>query len=265
MKHPRVLLAILAVGSTVQAFEFTAPVPYRLWEVQPGVTFTSARGTYDESGDFEELTSGTSVTATTGALRAKYGFLPGWNLEIAETYAWNNVDLGWLSYSTDGLGQPEIALKWMDESGIGLGVSVILPTGSSEIVGTDPYTGFEFGGLFSQEGERWFVDGGVGYLKSLEKDGYQPGGTLVATVKPRFKLDRRFALSVETQFAKRFKSEYHGTSTGTDGYLLALAPGVGFGLSNTESIDVSVPFSLLGKNARAIWGLDVQVHWRFGG
>lgn len=264
--NSRYFICLLAISSSLMAFDLNAPVGAGQLGIDPGLAYSSVRGAYDNSGNFQELGSGYSYTTTGGRLLIKYGFLPGMDLEFTANYGWIKLNSAWGSYSFDGMGRPEIALKYLSESGMGVATGVELPIGSKEIVGTDPVASFQFAGFFSEDTDPWLVEGGVSYTLNLaDKYDNRRANTLSVLFKPQRKLDPRFSLSMEAAFAKALEGEIEGEADGNDGYLFAIAPGAKFSYSNTESVELSGPFTVLGKKASAVWGLNLQAHWCFGG
>ena len=93
---------------------------------------------------------------------------------------------------------------------------------------------------------------------------FNPGDIFGIFVKPEFLVSEMLGIYVLANWEFAGEDEFGGTAGDNAGNLLVLAPGVNFKVNDMVALEANVPLSLMGKNAGAYWGLNINAYFSFG-
>lgn len=258
MKRTLSVVAFAAVASF--AFDQYAPVAPKTLQAGVSYGYTAFTGEYDADGEKQDYD--TDPAANAPGLRLKYGIIPGLDAELALDYVMLNEDAGDVS----GISKPEIGVKYVHpEIGAGGYLNVVLPVGSEDIVGDDPNTTIEVGALYVKSFGQFAVNALAGYDFMLENDAKLKQDVIKAMLQGQFNVTEQVGPYLAAEFDKALEAQYDGEGIPeSDGYVLAIVPGVNVKPVEKVDVELYVPFTVMGQTARAAWGIGANVSYSLG-
>lgn len=226
MKNKIAVLS-LALASSVFALDEYLPVAPQTLELDAGISHLSP-----EVGD----------AALSIPLQAKYGVMPGMDLELALNYG--------VSGST-GLAQPELAAKYaIGATGIAAFVNLLLPvaTGDKDVPGSG--LGIAPGAVFGKNYDKVQAVAMAYYQINMEDDGVTPDNIFRLYLKPGYMVNEKLAGYVGLDYAMQ------GDANSTK-----LVPGLTYVLSPALALEANVPVVIAESNVGKSWGIWASVYY----
>jgi hypothetical protein len=268
------VMAIIGLGliSSSFALDEYLPVEAGKLEVDFAYNLASKTGDYDSDGDKKDLADGASSSIQLIPLQLKYGIMPGLDVEVVLAYKMTSdkadaaPPFPAVDNSSSGLDQPEIAVKYaMTEIGAGAYVNFIAPFATGDFADPDaPPMALAFGAVYSKLLVPQFnLAAQLQYRLNFEGESkFQAGNVFMLYAKPEFRfsefggayLGLKYEMAGETQFdGKAFKD--------SDGNMFTVLPGWNATWLPNLATEVNIPYTLMGKNATAYWGINVNVYY----
>jgi Putative MetA-pathway of phenol degradation len=266
MKKAVAMMSLAMAGTSFGLDEYL-PVEAGKLEVDVGYSLINSTGAYDPDGEKQDLADGESAMGHAIPLQLKYGIIPGLDVEVLWAFqmaSYKNEDLD-IDESASGLGQPEIALKYaLMDVGVGAYVNFIAPFATGDFADPDsPPMALALGAVYSKLFVPQFnLTAQLQYKLNFEaEDSTQDGNVLTVYAKPEFRFNEFGGAYLGLKYDMTGESSFDGESRkDTDGYLFTLLPGWNATWLPTVSTEVNVPFTLMGKNAEATWGINAAVY-----
>lgn len=257
-------LLVLAAASFAADIDHEMPIAPGTSELRAGYDQGFGTGGYDNDGKKWDNT-GSPIT-TTPMLQAKYGIVPGVELDAALLYEFRNADASGTGKAVDGLKRPELGVKYLhQETGLGAFAVLYAPIGSEDIEGDAPVTTIEGGILYGKRFDRIVVNAAASYVFGTENEGLWKQDMLDFHGKASYELDGQLAPNLALDLRKKLESKIDGSSQkDSDGHLLVVRPGATWIANERMRMEGSIPFTVLGRNDWSWWGLSLAGIWSFG-
>lgn len=251
-------LALLAVSGGAFAFDQYLPVAKNKLEADAEFSYSALTG-YDDGGS---RSSHGSPSLMTPAIQLKYGIIDGLDAEVYAEYDIANKDAGDVS----GINRPQVAIKYAHpELGVGAFVNVAIPVGSKDIVGDSPATQIQGGVIYGKTFGQIVANAFADYQYSTEDDNKTKQDAIEVYAQGQFNVTPIVGPYLGVDFVKTFEHKYDGEGADDAGYLLTLKPGSNFTINDKFAAELTVPVSIIGKNAAPAtsWGVYVGAYYTF--
>ena len=281
------LAAVLAAATGAMAWDEYGALGARKLEVDAMFNYYGYTGGYDEDGTKQDADG--SPAAMNPVLGLKYGIIDGLDVELAVPYLMLNKD--YAGDDLNGLDRVNLGVKYT-HPGTGLGgfLAVDLPLGSKDIVGEDPATSIHVAAQYIKTFGPVFLADFVKYQLNLEVEDVKKADMLEIYVKPQYNVTDKIGPYVGIDYAfnvgdgKKISDPTEGltseeiallVSAGEDltptskeydpeTSALTIKPGVNWIVNDAFAVEANVPFTVLGKNSDAYWGVYAAVYYTIG-
>lgn len=260
----RTLSAVALVAASSFAFDQYAPIAPKTIEVDLGYGYAAGTGYYDVDGEKQDLEGSPAVQ--TPSLQIKYGIIPGLDIEASAAFELDNEDASPTGEAVSGLTQPEIGVKYgHPEIGAGAFVNVIIPAGGKDIVGDEPSTTIELGGIYNKVFGQVGVNAIASYGLQLENADKYKQDVISVLAQGQYNVNEQVGPYLAVGFDKALEASFDGESVkDSDSQLLTVIPGLNYKANDKISAELSVPVTVMGKNAGAGWGIAAGFYYTIG-
>jgi len=262
-------LALLAISGGAFAFDQYLPVAPNKLEADLEFNYITPTGSYVGT---DKVSATGSPNEMAPALQLKYGIIPGLDVEAYVEYDIYNKDAGF-GYddngdpkAVNGLGRPQLAIKYAHpELGIGGFVNVALPLGSKDIVGDKTPTQIMGGIIYGKTFNQIVVNAFADYQYNTENAAKIKQDAIEAYAQGQFNVTPMVGPYLGVDFLKTLNASMDGTSFDPSiaGYLLTLKPGANLTINDKFAAELTVPVTVMGKNAGTYWGIYVGAYYTF--
>ncbi|MEO6097864.1 MAG: transporter [Fibrobacteria bacterium] len=271
MKKVVAIVGLALIGSSFGLDEYL-PVEASKLEVDLAYNLVSKMGDYDPDGKKVDLVSGSSASLSTIPLQIKYGIMPGLDLEVLWAFGMLGIKqdaagfIPKIDTTFTGFGQPEIAVKYaLMDIGAGAYVNFIAPFATGDFAEPDaPPMALALGAVYTKLFMPQFnLTAQVQYRLNFEaKDSTQDGNVFTVYAKPEFRFNEFGGAYLGLKYDMTGESKNSGEAIDdSDGNLFTLLPGWNATWLPNLATEVNVPYTLMGKNSEASWGVNVNVYY----
>jgi hypothetical protein len=239
--------AFLCMAWAVAGFGKDVSQPVKPGALELGVGFGYARsiGAYDSARNFNGYPAGFKPSAFGSPLRVKYGIGHGVDFKAEWDASSTNKDAG----DKQGMGQPRLGIRY-NRPTTGLFSTITLPFATGDNADADLYTSLEMGGQVRKR---------VNQLRFTTLGSYTSAVHKRDIVRLSFKPE----IVASEGLASYCRVEYLTVLDG-DAYWLLLNPGVRVDFSSAFAVDAVAPVTFLGRNAPALWSIQIIAYWTLG-
>lgn len=265
MKKAIAMMSLAMAGTSFGVDEYL-PIEAGKLEVDVAYGLKSATGSYNEDGDKQDMPDGSSAMEHLIPLQLKYGIIPGLDVEVVWAFKMNEKEQP--DVSASGLDQPEIALKYaLMDVGAGAYVNFIAPFATGDWADPDsPPMALALGAVYTKLFVPQFnLTAMAQYRLNFEGENkIKAGNVLTVYAKPEFRFNEFGGAYLGLKYDMNGESELDGTSRKDDGYLITLLPGWNATWLPNVSTEVNVPYTIMGNNTAASWGINASVYVTVG-
>ncbi len=188
--------------------------------------------------------------------KVSYGITDSLEAAVIAAYLINNEDFGDVS----GISQPAVKLKFMSEYDFGSSVTIVLPFGSEDVVGTDPEMSMLFYALYEPTFGPVDLESAVSYYLSFEGNDNQKQDSISISAKPTYSVTESFGVSLRLFYSINFERVVNGTAVSdSDGFEFTITPGVDYDINDMVNAALAVPVDIIGRNALGGWKIALDI------
>ncbi len=256
--HALALSMVVFAAPSAFALDEYLPIPPRKMEIDLGFSRNSVLGYYGTTGSFVDAPN--PEVPLSIPFQGKFGLAEGLNAELEVTYLVNDLS------GKSGIDRPLLSLKYAHPvQGYGGFMAVTLPFGFEDVVSTDPYASIGLGALYGRTFKDFRILANGAFWYNTEDVDRRKQDYFSFFVKPEYSLtlpqlkNRYLGLYVAGTYDVYLEELENNVGTHKYGYLVNLAPGVFFKLNQNFAFETRVPFTLMGENRQAEYGLWTRV------
>lgn len=216
-------------------------------EVKTGFGYQLIQKSYDDKGVVTDGDPNLEPGIVILPFGVSYGISDGFDVRLSATYLMYNADLN--ADTPSGISQPLIGVKYLSVLDLGFSIDILLPFGTEDIIGTDPWLSVFFAALYEPTLGPLDLAASVSYRFQLENSTYYKQDSITFSAKPTINLIKKLGISFGADYEYMFDASVDGVKiTDSSNYLFIVTPGVNYDISDKVNFELSVPFDIAATN-----------------
>jgi hypothetical protein len=255
-KGDSINLAIVSPYRELSFFQENLSLPAWRFQLEAGLQYRSNTATYDSSGKKDKFATDSIPTQWDFPIKVRLGLPQGFEVHLQLPFSTHDNPTDTANHAVFPENMSAGVKYTYRPLNVGFDVSYALGFENSAVALDHDYLALTLIGMASKG--KILGEAQLGYqfqFSSKEDNKFDPGDVAFAHVQAGYLLDPLTPYLGLTG-TYRMKSDYNGkTNADSEGFKIVPEPGLNVDIVDLMSLQFGVPFTILGKNESAYWGI----------